>query len=459
MNSLAMTAVFGCATVLNTQAASLQSIINSLNKSNAHELIIPPGEYRSDKTIVIKKLRDVNIVAKGVKLITTKIVPAIKISKCKNLSISGLTIDYDPLPFTQGTITAVKGKGTIEFKIHDAYPRLDKNYNITRVHLFDKETRLWKTGVGDIYGKITILSPDKASFKANDPIDFSVGDFVCLNQRKCAGVLIGGLSENIKFKAVTMFTAPGVGILGRFGLGGDYFNVTIKRGPKPAGAKQTRLISTSADGLNYAYTRNGPTLDKCDFSFMGDDGVNFHSVGFPIYKIKDSNTLLTIRPYRREGFPEIVKAGDEMRLLSGGQYKIISTVSIKSIKVVRDIKISRAVLEKIFPIVRRKKKVNYTVYEITSSTPIEKVKVGDFFDIPAIGASGFTIKDSYFHDHRARGLRIMSSDGKIMNNRFVRIKQSAITLGAEYDHWREAGWVNNIIVTGNYIEDVGTGTE
>ena len=429
-----------------------------MDSSKNNKLIIPPGEYRSDKTIVMKKLTDLNIVAKGVKLIITKLVPAVKISQCKNLSISGLTVDYDPLPFTQGTITSVNGDGYITLKIHEAYPRLDKNYKITRIHVFDKKTRLWKAGVGDIYGKITIISPDKARFKPNRPVKLIVGDFVCLNIRKCAGVLIGGQSENIKFKKVTILSAPGVGILGRFGLGGDYFNVIIKRGPKPAGAIQARLISTSADGLNYAYTRNGPTLDKCDFSFMGDDGVNFHSVGFPIYKINDSNTILTIRPYGLEGFPEIVKAGDKLRLLSGRQYRIISNVSIRSIKAVRGVKVPRAILDKLFPIIRKKEEIKYTVYEIKSQTPFENVQAGDFFDIPAIAASGFTIKDSYFHDHRARGLRIMASDGKITNNRFVRIKQSAITLGAEYDHWREAGWVNNITVTGNHIEDVGTGS-
>lgn len=454
MNRFAMAALLACSTVAGAQTADLQSLIDRLD---TNKLVIPPGEYRTDKTIIMKKLIDVNIIAEGVKLVITKIVPALKISQCKNLSISGLTIDYDPLPFTQGTISSVKDDGSIEFKIHAGYPRLDGNYKLNRIHIFDGKTRLWKRDIGDVYGKSVIISPDKGAFTPNKFVELSVGDLVCLNQRRCAGIQIGGQSENISMKALTLFTAPGVGILGRFGLGGDYFNVTIKRGPKPSGAKEARLISTSADGLNYAYTRNGPTLDGCDFSFMGDDGVNFHSVGFPIYELKDSHTLLTVRPYGAEGFPKVIKPGDKLRLLSGKQYKIVATVNIKSIEIVNDVKVTKKVLNDLFPIARKRKKLKYTVYKIISTSPFEKVKAGDFFDIPAIAASGFTIKNSYFHDHRGRGLRIMASDGEIINNRFSRIKQSAITLGAEYDYWREAGWVDNIIVSGNILEDIGTG--
>ena len=98
---------------------------------------------------------------------------------------------------------------------------------------------------------------------------------------------------------------------------------------------------------------------------------------------------------------------------------------------------------------------DWTAYEITLEPGGAPVKAGLFFDIPAIGANGFEIRDSHFHDHRGRALRIMASDGVIENNRFERIKHAAITVGAEYGYWREAGWVENIQIRNNQIRDIG----
>ena len=79
-------------------------------------------------------------------------------------------------------------------------------------------------------------------------------------------------------------------------------------------------------------------------------------------------------------------------------------------------------------------------------------------DIPVIAARGFEIADNYFHDHRARGLRIMSGDGMITRNRFERIKSVGISVGPEYAFWREAGWADDITISHNTLTDIGRGT-
>ena len=75
--------------------------------------------------------------------------------------------------------------------------------------------------------------------------------------------------------------------------------------------------------------------------------------------------------------------------------------------------------------------------------------LGDFLDIPASNAPGFAIRDCVFEDHRARGLRIMASHGIIERNIFRRLKMSVITVGAEYELWREAGWVEDVTIRDN----------
>jgi len=83
---------------------------------------------------------------------------------------------------------------------------------------------------------------------------------------------------------------------------------------------------------------------------------------------------------------------------------------------------------------------------------------GDFLDVPDSNTPGFVIRDCVFEDHRARGLRIMASHGVIERNTFRRLKMNAITVGAEYEFWREAGKGRGLSVSGpidaQYAEEV-----
>ena len=95
-----------------------------------------------------------------------------------------------------------------------------------------------------------------------------------------------------------------------------------------------------------------------------------------------------------------------------------------------------------------------TAFRISLAEPLA-VDPGDFLDIPESNAPGFAIRDCVFEDHRARGLRIMASHGVIERNTFRRLKMNAITVGAEYEFWREAGWVEDVKIRNNTVEDVG----
>ena len=63
------------------------------------------------------------------------------IQHCTNLTIRGLTIDYDPLPFTQGRIVKMSAdKKVHEIELFDGYPRTDTIIPF-KYAIFDPETR------------------------------------------------------------------------------------------------------------------------------------------------------------------------------------------------------------------------------------------------------------------------------------------------------------------------------
>ena len=54
-------------------------------------------------------------------------------------------------------------------------------------------------------------------------------------------------------------------------------------------------------------------------------------------------------------------------------------------------------------------------------------------------------------------MRIMALNGIIENNRVEHLEQQGISVGASYGFWTEAGWVENIIIRNNTIENVCIG--
>lgn len=433
----------------------LQKEINQAISSGKKMIKLTSKEYRSSKTIVLKKVDGVTIDGNGAKLVMTRHKHALLLNGCRNITIKNLTIDYDPLPFTQGVITKVSPDfKQVEFTIDDGYPDLTELYAVGRLHLFTPDGKAWKREAADLYGKTEIIDTRHGRFHANKPEPaFARGDRVALNLRKNGAVYLTGCGP-VRFEDLTIYTCPSLGFCNRFSEGGDeLINVKLMRGPRPSGARADRLLSTCADGLNYAYIRRGPKLIHCDFSFMGDDSVNLHSVALPVVRMLNGRTFDTLRPYRPEGFPAIIRPGDKLRLLNPSDYSILGEAVIEKFRP-SPRKYDLATLKKYY-FNRGKGLREWTAYEVTLAPGSPVIKEGLFFDIPAIGAPQFEIRDSYFHDHRGRSLRIMASDGIIENNRFERVKHAAITVGAEYGYWREAGWVGNIQIRNNSICDVG----
>ncbi|OAI56249.1 hypothetical protein AYO49_04620, partial [Verrucomicrobiaceae bacterium SCGC AG-212-N21] len=468
--ALALACVIGT-TMVAAQADAgddIQTRLKQFAAGTEAEMTIPPGIYRLPKEgLLLHKLKDRTIHAEGVTLLGTELRPsALQFQACMNVTLTGLTLDYDPLPFTQGRLTVVDATArTADFEISTGYPDLTDIYlERKNVHLFESEASRWKKDVPDYYPKkIERLTPrtgrlsfsqDAAGFEA-----LAVRDRIVLNVRNRQGVLIGEGCAGLTFKNVTVHSAPGIGFLVRFAEeAGTFENVRIIPGPKPAGATEERLFSTSADGFNAAYVRKGPILKNCDFSFMGDDAVNLHGVMLPVIKWLDEKTFLSMRSHRSERFDRLIHAGDEVRFLKAPAYAVSQRAKVEKIDYREGTDASFAAdVRKIWP--TSKEEGPGALFVIRLDQAVTGVEPGDFCDVPATSAPGFSITDSFFHDHRARGLRLMSNDGVVENNRFERLKGVAITVGPEYAFWREAGWCRNIVIRSNRIVDVGQGTD
>jgi len=442
--------------IATTHAADVQQLIDDAISRGEKQVVIPAGEHRLDRVLRLSDVSDFTLDGTGATLIFTNLRDGgILVRDSQRLTLRGFTVDFDPLPFTQATVESVDmGKGEVRFAVHDGYPDLAPHFLTGRAHLFSPKTLGWKRDAPDIYATeakaidprhgILRFSPEKKLTLAA----FQPGDYVALDFRHSRGLRIEQCSD-VRIEDVTFWSAPSIAVICRFMNGDNFFRYKIARGPLPPGAKIPRLMSTSADGLNYAYARKGPIIEKCDFSFMGDDSVNLHGIAFYVAR-EDGNVIYLLRPYPQEDFASVISPGDEVRSLSPDSFDVTSRSQVVKFGV--EPKIPEEFTEMAARVWKSAaiKAGKLTVYRLELSQPLD-VKAGDFVEIPSIAAPGYVIRDNHFHDHRGRALRLMSSDGLVEKNLIEDIKQSAITLGPEFTFFREAGWVRDVTIRDNVI--------
>ncbi|MGV3660567.1 MAG: hypothetical protein ACO1TE_10300 [Prosthecobacter sp.] len=292
-------------------------------------IVIAPGIYRlaprsGGELWALSGLKDVEIIADGVTLVGTRLMRAISLHRCSGVTLQGLTVDYDPLPFTQGEVIAgAENESHIDVKIHAGYPR--KPY--ARIDVIDAKTRFRKKGMPFLWGtKAEMIGDDVVRIhregiaKAARP-----GDLASLSTGQETGAphaISIEACEKITLRGVTVHSAPGMGILEADGEGGSSFTgCKIVPGPKPPGATEDRLLSTSWDAFQSKTIRKGPLVEKCTITHAGDDSWSVQSSDFVVLKNQGGTVVLA----SRDEFTDGVQDGDRIRTgVNGPEYRITS---------------------------------------------------------------------------------------------------------------------------------------
>ena len=305
-------------------------LVGDALKRGEKRIVIPPGTYRIDpkggggELWLLSGVKDVEIIANGVTMVGTKLMRAIGLHKCSGVTLRGLTVDYDPLPFTQGEVIAAAADGnSIDVKIHTGYPK--KPYS--RIDVIDEKTRFRKKGMPFLWGtKAEMVGGDVVRVKLSGIAKAAKpGDLASLStgqERGAPHAISIDECERMTLKNVTVHSAPGMGILEADGEGGSTFTgCRIVPGPKPAGATEERLLSSSWDAFQSKTIRKGPLVENCEITHAGDDSWSVQSSDFLVLKSEGDLLVLASRDENTNG----VQNGDRLRTgLDGPEWKIAS---------------------------------------------------------------------------------------------------------------------------------------
>jgi hypothetical protein len=251
----------------------------------------------------------------------------LEVMHCQNVIVKGFSVDYDPLPFTQGIVTGKtndNSKASFDFRVDDGYPMPTNDYflQIKQWGTFMDPTRPGRLANGhseiydfDTVSNTAISNVFKVTLKNASKIQtITPGDIWCQLARFNGATLFRTRnSEQVTYLDLTNYTGAAGAFEGDDCPMVNEINCQVVIGPSPAGANGVpRRKTTNADGGLFTDTRIGPWVEGCYFIGMSDDIANANVLPFFIAKGSTSSSKLHIMTFDSAGGIGDFTAGDAL---------------------------------------------------------------------------------------------------------------------------------------------------
>jgi len=361
------------------------------------------------------------------------------LNACRDTVVRDFVVDYDPPPFTQGTIVSVDLEGeTFEYELQEGFPSLAEPWFAECPEpygkwgmLFDREERRLKTGAPDhlfmtrwepVSGRVWRMHPaegQKGKIRAMEPGD----PFVYMARSGGAVVFFNGCADCM-VEGVTIHASPGLAMA----LVGNE-QVTV-RGVKILFREGTdRLLTTDADGVHCQQNRKGPIIESCLFEGMADDSINIYCPPNVVLEAP-SPTELVVRKHTR------MRDGDRFQVYDARAGRMVGEAT--AVKAADE----------------------GGTYRLTLDQPVEGVTPGKdhtdadcVYNLSACGA-GFVIRNNTFRLHRRHGIYLRAGAGLVEHNTIERVAGFGISISNE-PNWPEGPVPWGITVRNNFVRGVG----
>ncbi|MFG0249374.1 MAG: right-handed parallel beta-helix repeat-containing protein [Phycisphaeraceae bacterium JB051] len=456
--------------------------IDAAIKRGEKNIVMPKADYRFNKMlknrrpmhIMWRDLDGVTIDLQGSSLWFENPRTGIVLANNKNSTLKNVNLDWDPLPFTQGTIMGLDlKKSLIHVKIDEGYDwplnEFTKGEGHWRGMTFDPETKLLREQVVGYAMDLKWQNRTPEGYQIAHyrgfygiPLNESgikVGDKMALLRRMGRAFRIENC-ENNTLENVTCFASPFVTYAQNYGRGTATFrNVNILRRPNT-----NRLIGANADGINVANMQYGPTIENCRLEFLGDDFVNIHSV---YNRIVWQNSPTEVVSSLINGYAaKDAMAGKEVELMFFDRktMKLLGTRKIVDVKTNNSYPVDqdkclfdlkdwfRSGIASQF---REGAKTARTSI-ITLDKPIEIT--GDVVTtIPDFISAGAVVRNCHFVGSLARGIRLQAPKTVIQNNHIENTMGYGISMSGQPSYWGEGPYVHTSIAKGNTLIGCGIG--
>jgi parallel beta-helix repeat protein len=383
---------------------------------------------------------------------------AIRMENCQNISFLDLTMDWDPLPFSQVVITGIDPEGKyVDGKTEGGFRNLNEILNdpsvrgrpTVKAFIFHAKTGIVKTDTAHSeISSIERIGENQfryygRGYGAQDYKSMNVepGDRMAFVIRTWHGIRIYK-SETITFNNVHLYASPFYGI----GMGNGGGNLVLKNCkfiPRP---KTKRLMSVNGDAVHFITVQKGPRIEGCEFSGAGDDIMNIQGNFSMVQEQRDKKKMVIAIKHHSNIFEgSTIRIYDYNTLQSKGEFRVVNTTE------------GGAALKQDAKAVGEEKEVKFWPGSNSLICELDKpvdVKRYDIVESDYDGAVGTVVRDNYLHNVTTRGFLVQSKDALIENNTIVNVDNAAIVVLASLK-WCEGPISNNVILRKNTIKKPG----
>ncbi len=443
-------------------AFDLQGFIDGELQAGKHRIVVPPGRYRvtprNRQHLVLQDLDNIEVIADGVEMICTETTRALTVSHCRDVTVRGLVIDYDPLPFTQGRITAIsEDRQNYEIELFDGYPAAETVRNF-KYEVFRPDTRTLRCEDRRI-SQMEVVDARHLRLTCpgrHESNPEQVGDLIVIGSEYAPHGSIPHAVEcnnnvNVRLEQIDLFASNCFGFLEYKCDGSVYAECRIDRrtpATDPVDRASPRLRSLDADAFHSKHAVRGPAYLGCTARFMGDDCVNICG---DYHMIMESEGRV-LRVLAKGNLN--IEPGDplELVLYNGKRMKDAQAIAVEPAGSIREDE--RSFLSQQNMDARLKSgRGNSKAFLFTLDRPVSVPRGSILCAANRIG-NGFVVRDCNFGFNRSRGILIKASHGEIRDNRMEGCRMSAILVSPEY-WWLEAGSSCDLNIHGNRITQCG----
>lgn len=416
---------------------------------------------------------DLTILAYGVKIvITDPTIGGLHFEECHGITIKGLTVAYDVLPYTQGTVTNKYQFGTpgnlqdaFDVQIDSAYLGLDDSRFVFGENqpanqsgylaLFDPATDLMKADMirtalridapialgGNTFGCQLVAS------QSNSYQDIEIGDrFVYVMRNNAGGSFrfLGSEPTAAHRAPVTLEDCTGKASPQVFALLDGCPDIastgqSIVRNCEITTGNPDRLASTVGGAVAPSSCRVGPLIEDCTFARMMDDGVNIELNGRLVQSpAPGPSGTVTLD---LAGGPRVAP-GDLLQLVDPqtGETLHVTATSVTSIT-------PGAPPEDPITVT-----LAQTVFDVQGTgNPLLPGDSWHCFNA-SLANPGFEVRDNTFRDHRGKGAVISSMLGSFHDNL---VEGSSMNGIAVVNYYGFSGIPQFITIEDNTIRNCG----
>ncbi len=355
---------------------------------------------------------------------------------CRNLKISGLTIDFsdsfvsdaDMAAFENGTSWCKIG-GKHDFRegrlcfTGDFYDNLS---GVLNFYPYDTEKKelLWDSSSFSIPNRELLYRDGLIGFPG-DLSRYGSKSFVIKHElRLCPGMVFDDC-ENISLSGINLHHAAGMGILCQCCTNIDISKVNI--------VPRDRRAGVSDDSLHIVECRGKIAVSDSKFSGTLDDSINVHGIYRPL-KLREPGSkfyYLDSGHFQQMGLPG-ARPGDTLELIKNDTLKPYG-----KIKVIDAVVLNKAIT-----------RITFDETELPA-----EFSPGDCAGVMEVAEAELTVKDCYFAPLYGRGILASGLKNVKICRNYFHTAGAAVFIAGDAGFWYESGPVENAEIYGNTFDN------